>query len=91
MPKEVENLLEIARIKELCKKKNILKISQKRESVVFNFEPSTFNMDIVDSLVKEFRNRIKFSPGSVPYITFKLDSNEEKKVIKDIKEFLCKL
>lgn len=91
MPREVENLLEIARIKELCKKKNILKISQKRESVVFNFEPSTFNMDIVDSLVKEFRNRIKFSPGSVPYITFKLDSNEEKKVIKDIKEFLCKL
>ncbi len=91
MPREVENLLEIARIKELCKKKNILKISQKRESVVFNFEPSTFNMNIVDSLVKEFRNRIKFSPGSVPYITFKLDSNEEKKVIKEIKEFLCKL
>ena len=91
MPREVENLLEIARIKELCKKKNILKVSQKRESIVFNFEPSTFNMEIVDSLVKEFRNRIKFSPGSVPYITFKLDSNEEKKVIKEIKEFLCKL
>ncbi len=91
MPSEVENLLEIARIKELCKKKNILKVYQKRESVVFNFESSKFNMEIVDSLIKEFRNRIKFSPGSSPYITFKLDSNEEKKVIKEIKEFLCKL
>ena len=91
MPSEVENLLEIARIKELCKKKNILKVYQKRESVVFNFESSKFNMEIVDSLVKEFRNRIKFSPGSSPYITFKLNSNEEKKVIKEIKEFLCKL
>lgn len=91
MPKEVENLLEISRIKELCKKKNILKVSQKRESVVFNFEPSKFNMETVDYLVKEYRNRIRFSPGSVPYITFKLDTNEEKKVIKEVKEFLCKL
>ncbi len=91
MPKEVENLLEIARIKELCKKKNILKIAQKRESIVFSFEASKFNMEIVDSMIKEYRNKIKFSPGSIPYITLKVDSNEEKKVIKEIKEFLCKL
>ncbi len=91
MPKEVENLLEIARIKELCLNKNILKVSQKREAIVFNFEPSKFNMDIVDNLIKEFRNRIKFSPGTIPYITFKIDTNEDKKVLKEIKEFLCKL
>lgn len=61
MPEEVNNLLEIARIKELAKKAFVTKISGRRESVIFNFDASNFNMNIVDKLVKKYRNEIRFS------------------------------
>ncbi len=61
IPEEVNNLLEIARIKELAKKAFVTKISGRRESVIFNFDASNFNMNIVDKLVKKYRNEIRFS------------------------------
>ena len=89
IPFEIENLLDIARIKILAREKYILKISQKRENVVFYFDNERFNFDIVDKLMKVFRNRIKFSPSKEPYITFKLLA--EKNVLAECKEFLGKL
>ena len=37
LPKEVENLIEIARIKELAKNTHISKISQKKDGIVFTY------------------------------------------------------
>ena len=89
MPYEVENLLDIARIKSLAKEKYILKISQKRENIIFYFDNSKFNFDIVDKLMKIHRNRIKFSPSKDPYITFKLEN--PKQILEECKDFLKKL
>ena len=61
MPEEVNNLLEVARIKSLAKKALVTKINQRRESVVFNFDANNFNMEIIDKLVKKYKNEIKFS------------------------------
>lgn len=61
MPEEVNNLLEVARIKSLAKKACVTKISQRRESVVFSFDANNFNMEIIDKLIKKYRNEIKFS------------------------------
>ena len=88
IPKEVNNLLEIARIKELCKKAYINKISERRESVIFNFNAQNFNMNIVDKLVKKYRNNIRFSNSIEPYITFKIPENSDEIIIKKVKEFL---
>ncbi len=88
MPEEVNNLLEIARIKELCKKRHILKISSKKDSIVFNFVANNFNMENVEILLKKYKNQIKFSPGKEPYISFKINSNSDNIIIKNIKEFL---
>lgn len=90
MPQEVENLIEIARIKNLCKKSNILKIVQRKDTVVFYFDVESFNMEIIDSLIKEYRNLIKFSPGREPYITLTLGTTSEEKIIEKTKEFLGK-
>ena len=89
MPYEVENLLDIARIKSLAKEKYVLKISQKRENIIFYFDNSKFNFDIVDKLMKIYRNRIKFSPSKDPYITFKLEN--PKQILEECKDFLKKL
>lgn len=88
IPDEVNNLLEIARIKSLAKRAYVTKIIQKRESVVFNFDKDMFNMEIVDKLIKKYRNEIKFSKSIEPYVTYKLPENSAMVIIKKIKEFL---
>lgn len=90
MPQEVENLIEIARIKRLCKESNILKIVQRKERAVFYFDAQNFDMEIVDSLIKEYRNLIKFSPGREPYITVVFGTTSEEKIIAKVKQFLQK-
>ena len=89
MPKEIENLLDIARIKILCREKSILKVSQRDMNILFFFEQDKFNIDIVDKLMKTFRNRIKFSPAQMPYITFKLQDKND--TLEECKDFLKKL
>lgn len=90
MPKEIENLIEIARIKILCKKLNISKVQGKRNFVVFIFEPGEINIDI-NELVKKYRNRIKFTQGIKPQITLALENVSEIKMLQEVKEFLEKL
>lgn len=85
IPKEVKNLLEIAKIKGMCKKLGITKVMQKQNNVVFNFIPDIFTMDI-DSIVKKYKNRVKFSPAREPYITYKLENNDN--VLKEVIDFL---
>ena len=88
MPKEVENLLEIARIKNLAKKANVLKIMQKKDGIVFLYDRDKFNMDIIDKMVKKYNRRVRFSPGKDPYITFVLENKREVEKLKEIQEFL---
>ena len=86
IPKEVENLLEIARIKNLCMKKGINKINQRERSVVFYFSNTEFNGEIISKLIAIYKNNVKFSPSALPYVTYKFD--KEKPIIKQIKDFL---
>ena len=88
MPQEVENLLEIARIKNLAKTANVLKIMQKRDGIVFLYDSSKFDMSLIDKMVKKYNRRVKFSPGKDPYITFILEKKSEKEKLKEIQEFL---
>ena len=87
MPSEIENLLEIARIKILCKKLKISKVQGKRNFVLFMFEPGEINLDIND-LVKKYKNKIKFTQGIKPQITFALDNMTEIKMLREVKGFL---
>ena len=86
MPKEVENLIEIARIKILCIQKGINKINQREKSVVFYLSDASFNMESVNKLIEIYKYNMKFLPSAMPYITYKFDEN--KPIIKQIKEFL---
>ena len=91
IPKELENLLDIARIKNLCKEKNIIKITQKQNNIVFFFNINDFDTAIIDVLVKEYKEDIRFSPGAEPYITLKNKEEKAKVILKKAKEFLIKI
>ena len=91
IPKELENLLDITRIKNLCKEKNIIKITQKQNNIVFFFNINDFDTAIIDVLVKEYKDDIRFSPGAEPYITLKNKEENAKVILKKAKEFLIKI
>ena len=94
MPEELNNLLEIARIKQLCANTPVIKITGKRnrktgsQNVVFYFDKDKYEVSFVDVLLKKYGNNIKFSNAIEPYVTLMLKNQTEKQIIKEIKEFL---
>ena len=90
MPQEVENLIEIARIKILCRTANVLKIAQKTDAVVFYLDKDNIKIDekIINTLVEKYGPKLKFSQGVEPYITLKMSSKDEMEIIRMIKELL---
>ena len=82
MPEEVNNLIEIARIKNLAKQKNVVKIQTKPMGIMFTF--LEFNNDNIDILLERYKNNIHFSATGKPYVTLRGDNDE----IKEAKEFL---
>lgn len=87
MPSELENLLDIARIKYLAKGLYITRIASRKTAVVFTFEQSKFELDI-PKLVAKYRNKLKFSPGVKPMVTLEIGSNNERQILNDVTEFL---
>lgn len=87
MPKEIESLMQIARIKYLCKELNISKVSQKQENILLTFENGKFNFDISE-LITKYKDKIKFSPGVKPMITIKINKKGEKELVAAIVELL---
>ena len=90
MPSEIENLLDIARIKYMAKSLYITKIASKKTAVVFTFEQSKFDVDI-PKLVSIYKNRLKFSPGVKPMITLDIGTTNERQILNDVAEFLKQL
>lgn len=88
IPVEAENLLEIARIKNLARKANVVKIMQKKDGILFLYDKDKFDVSMVDKMVKKYNRRIRFSPGNQPYITLILEKKEETGKLKEIQEFL---
>ena len=87
MPPELENLLDIARIKYLAKNLHITKIMSRKTAVVFAFEQSNFSIN-VEELIKKYGNKIKFSPGVKPMITLEIGTTNERQILNDVTEFL---
>ena len=92
MPNELENLIDIARIKYLAKNLSISKIASKNKNVVISFETKDGKVNIdIEKLVKKYGNRIKFSAGIKPSITLNVESNDEKKILKSTTELVTTL
>lgn len=88
LPQELENLIEIARIKQLAKAQNIIKVESKKSGILFTFNSSENIKYNITELVKKYGDKIKFSAGIKPMITYKINNLKEKELIKEIKEFL---
>ena len=83
MPKETENLIEIAKIKNIARKAEVLKISQKDETIAFYFSREVANKKITDELISKlvevYGQNLRFSSVVEPYISINY-----KNIIKNI-------
>ena len=86
LPKELENLINIARIKQLARKANILKIAQKENGIVFYFVKEKIKPEMVNTLITKYPMLVKFSNAVEPYVTLRIKENEN--IIEKAKEFL---
>lgn len=86
LPKELENLIDIARIKQLARKANILKIAQKENGIVFYFVKEKIKPEMVNALITKYPMLVKFSNAVEPYVTLRIKENEN--IIEKAKEFL---
>ena len=86
IPDEIIKLLDIARIRNMSREKNIIKISQKEDRILFFFDEKNFDFNCVDKLLKIYVNRIRFSPARNSYITF--DLREDEDLLTQVKDFL---
>ena len=86
LPKELENLINIARIKQLARKANILKIAQRENGIVFYFVKEKIKPEMVNTLITKYPMLVKFSNAVEPYVTLRIKENED--IIEKAKEFL---
>lgn len=86
VPKELENLIDIVRIKQLARKANILKIAQRENGIVFYFVKEKMKPEMVNILITKYPMLVKFSNAVEPYVTLRIKENEN--IIEKAKEFL---
>ena len=86
IPKELENLIDIARIKQLARKANILKIAQRENGIVFYFVKEKIKPEMLNTLITKYPMLVKFSNAVEPYVTLRIKENEN--IIEKAKEFL---
>ena len=88
MPKEVENLIEIARIKQLAKEVGVIKISAKKDGIVFMYDNSKVDNNKIMKVLDKYASKVRFSPGVQNYITLKINKVSDKQILEDVKEYL---
>ena len=89
LPKEVVNLIEVARIKILAREFEILSIIQNNDRVVIKFNnPDKMPTEKIQFLIDQFRNRIFFSAGANPYITLRLQTKIDSDILEDVYKLL---
>ena len=95
MPKEVKNLIEIAKIKILCKDANVIKLKEKNGNIEITFNEKGTKMltntaknekMLMEILAEKYKNSIRFINAEKPYVVFYLKPNENK--VDKITEFL---
>ena len=89
VPKEVLNLIEVAKIKSLARKLHVVKIVQNGNNVVIHFhDPERIPEGAVQILIDIYKSRVLFSSGVSPYITLKLQSKKDSDILGEVNQLL---
>ena len=82
MPEQVENLIKIARLKNMARETAIQKIQQRQMGVVFTLSKISDNQ--IEAILENYRDKVRFSAIGKPYITLRVTDD----IIGDITRFI---
>ncbi len=83
LPKSVANLLEIALIKAIGNRADIVAIEQKGENIMFETKKDArINPDKIPQLLEKYRNQLFFTINKVPYFTYKMNRRDKKTIFQ---------
>jgi transcription-repair coupling factor (superfamily II helicase) len=89
LPKSVVNLLNIAMMKAIANKADIVNIEQKGENIKFEArKDARINPDKIPKLLNKYRNRLFFTINKAPYFTYKINRVDKKQFFRHIKNVL---
>lgn len=95
IPKEINNLIEVAYIKTLCKKVGIKAITQVGKIIKIEFISSEkLDTNIMNYLLNKYSNMIKFDVSKEPILKYRLSNDEQIKILNEIKllfENMCQV
>lgn len=92
LPPAVENLLMIAKVRNLARHLAMQSIHQAKDRISLNFtEQSAVDPDIVIELTREYRGKVILVPGGQPSITVRVAGLADKKTVSLVQEILEKL
>ncbi|WP_113673179.1 transcription-repair coupling factor [Vallitalea guaymasensis] len=89
LPKSVVNLLDIAIMKAVANKADIVNIEQKGENIKFEArKDARINPDKIPELLNKYRNQLFFTINKAPYFTYKISRVDKKQFFRHIKNVL---
>lgn len=89
MPQAVINLIRIALIKAMAHKASIIEISEKNKVLYLKMYPQAkVDVDKIDSLLKKYRNKMKFIVEEVPQFKLQIDKEPRKELLKLIESVI---
>jgi transcription-repair coupling factor (superfamily II helicase) len=92
LPVPAANLIKIALIKSLANELKISTVSQKGANIFIQFHnDKSINMKAVVEVVNQFKGQILFTASDKPYLTYKIASMENTKLLDNIKIILQQL
>ena len=92
LPKNVQLLLEVVLIKADASALGITGITQKRENILFEFsENASIDPLKLTKAITQSKGQYLFTAGMKPYVTMKIMTDKDAKILEDIKNFLIKL
>lgn len=89
LPNSVKNLLEIALIKSMANKLDIISIEVKNNNIILEIKKdANLNPDKIPDLIVKYKERLKFTIKDKPYFSYKLNKEEQKEIFRYIKTML---
>lgn len=89
VPDEVNNLVEIALIKSMANEAGIELIKQNSDSVIIQFSGSDkIDIQKIGEIISQYRRKLLFTASNKPYLTYRIQGDEGKNIIANIKSLL---
>ena len=82
MPEQVENLIKIARLKNMARETSIQKIQQRQMGIVFTLSKISDNQ--IEAILENYRDKVRFSAIGKPYITLRVTGD----IVEEITNFI---